>query len=129
MEMKTKLLITGLAFLALTTIVNAQNKTTVQNQQTTPPITTGSYVDANNDGICDNIGTASSYNRNGRRMENASATGNRRGMVAGQGRGTARGQGRGMRPGHGQGRVHGGGNFVDADKNGICDFREAPANN
>lgn len=128
MEMKTKLLITGLAFLAFTTIVNAQNKTTVQDQQTTPSITRGSYVDANNDGICDNFGTASTYNRNGRRMANASGTGNRRGMAAGQGRGTARGQGRGMGPGQGQGRVRGGGNFVDTDKDGICDFRETPAN-
>jgi hypothetical protein len=90
MEMKSKLLITGLAFLALTTLANAQNKTTGQGQQTTPPITRGTYVDANNDGICDNFETTASYNRNGRRMANASATGNRRGMAAGQGRGIAR---------------------------------------
>jgi len=127
MEMKSKLLITGLAFLALTTLANAQNKTTGQGQQTTPPITRGTYVDANNDGICDNFETTASYNRNGRRMANASATGNRRGMAAGQGRGIARGQGRGMGPGQGRGPGQGGRNFVDADKNGICDFREKPA--
>jgi hypothetical protein len=69
MEMKTKLLITGLAFLALTILANAQNKTTGQAQQTAPPITRGTYVDANNDGICDNIETTASYNGNGRRME------------------------------------------------------------
>ena len=124
--MKTKLLITGLAFLALTTLANAQNKTTVQTQQTTPPTTRGAYVDANNDGICDNFETIASYNRNGRRMANASATGNRRGMAAGQGRGTACGQGCGMGPGQGRGLGQGGRNFVDADKNGICDFYEVP---
>jgi len=127
MEMKTKLLITGLAFLALTTLVNAQNKTDRQNQQTSLPITRGTYVDANNDGICDNFETTASSNRNGRRMANASATGNRRGMAAGQGRGTAHGQGCGMGPGQGRGMCQGGRNYVDADKNGICDFRETPS--
>ena len=123
--MKTKLLITGLAFLALTTFANAQNKTGGQAQQTTPPVTRGTYVDANNDGVCDYFETRRGYNGNGQRMANASGTVNRRGLTPGQGRGISRGQGRGMGPGQGKGLRPGGRNFVDADKNGICDLREA----
>jgi hypothetical protein len=126
MEMKTKLLITGLALIALTTLANAQNAGTGQNTQST----TGrgvAYVDENKDGFCDNFNTARGNYQNGWRMANTSGTTNRRGLAQGQGRGTARGQGRGMGPGQGRGVAPGGRYFVDENKNGICDNRETPA--
>ena len=51
--MKTKLFITGLALMAVTTLASAQNTGESQSQQNV----TGrglAYVDANNNGICDN---------------------------------------------------------------------------
>ena len=51
--MKTKLLITGLAFMAITTLVSAQNQGASQG----PMNGTGkgsAFVDANKNGICDN---------------------------------------------------------------------------
>jgi len=121
--MKTKLLITGLAFMAMTTLVSAQNRVAGQRQMNRTDQGTA-FVDANKDGVCDNFETAASNNRNGRRLANTNSCGNRGGMVAGQGRGTANGQGRGMGPGQGRGTGQGGKNFVDADKNGICDSYE-----
>jgi len=121
--MKTKLLITGLAFMAMTALLNAQNQGAGQRQMNGTGKGTA-FVDANKDGVCDNFETAASNNRNGRRLANAKASGNRRGMAAGQGRGTSHGQGRGMGPGQGRGTGQGGTNFVDADKNGICDLYE-----
>ena len=124
--MKTKLLITGLAFMAMTTLVSAQNTGAGQRQMNGTGKGTA-FVDTNKDGVCDNFEAAASNNRNGRGLANASAGGNRRGMEAGQGRGTAHGQGRGTGPGQGQRLKPGGRNFVDADKNGICDIYESSA--
>ena len=54
MIMKTQLLITGLAFMAVTTLASAQDQGTAQKQQN--PTGRGvAWVDANNDGICDNF--------------------------------------------------------------------------
>jgi len=53
MVMKTKLFITGLALIAMTTLASAQNQGTGQGKQNA----TGkgmAYVDANKDGVCDN---------------------------------------------------------------------------
>jgi len=127
--MKTKLLITGLTFVALTTLVNAQDKTTEQSKQATAPAGRGAYVDANNNGVCDYYETGRTYNNNGRRMGNAASSQNRRGMKQGQGCGfgPGQGQGRGLGPGQGRGAAPGGRFYVDENKNGICDFREAPA--
>jgi len=124
MVMKTKLFITGLAFMALTAIVAAQDNTRGQIQQ--PPMHAGSgnFVAADKNGICDYYETNRQFNRSGRRMGNAAATGNRRGLPAGQGRGLRPDQGRGLGPGKGQGIAPGGRYFVDENKNGICDLRE-----
>lgn len=123
--MKTKLLITGMAFMAFTTMVVAQEKTTVQTQNAVTQAGSGTYVDANNDGVCDYYETnGRQFNRRGQRMANASATPNRRGMAAGKGRGLRPSQGRGLGPGQGKGAAPGGINFIDEDKNGVCDLRE-----
>ena len=66
--MKTKLIISGLAFLAITTLASGQN-----NGVNSPPQnSTGkgrAYVDANNNGICDNYENRTSNNSSGRRLE------------------------------------------------------------
>jgi hypothetical protein len=125
MEMKTKLLITGLVLMALTTMVEAQNSGTVKKQQNVTGNGTA-YVDANNDGICDNYGTNRSNARTGRGNGNCIGCGQGLGQKQGQRQGQGQGQGRGQQMGQ-CGRVQGQGqkmNFVDADKNGICDKRE-----
>jgi len=66
MEMKTKLFITGLALMAITTLASAQNNGVSQSQQKG----TGSglaYVDANKNGICDNCENRTSNVPFGRR--------------------------------------------------------------
>jgi len=117
MAMNTKLIISGLALIAVTTITSAQNNE-VQPRQNTTTARGPAFVDANNDGVCDNngMGKAVRANRNGRGNGNCYAQGQRQGQRQGQGQGQGRGQGQNR-----------GRNFVDADKNGICDFNETPA--
>jgi len=107
--MKTKLLITGLAFMAVTTLASAQNQGAGQKQQNQ----TGresAWVDANKDGVCDNYGTQKSSGSKGNGQGNC--------KVRGQGRKQGMGQcGTGQGPGNKK-------NFVDTDKNGVCGFRE-----
>lgn len=125
--MKTKLLIIGLAFAALTTAASAQNKSVVQDQKAVPQTERGIFVDEDNNGVCDYYETNGRMNGKGRGMGNGQAAQGRRGMAAGQCRGIRPAQGRGMGPGQGKGLAPGGRNFVDENKNGICDLRETPA--
>jgi hypothetical protein len=110
--MRTKLIISGLAFLALTTIVGAQNNglPTPQRNSTSRGV---AYVDANKDGICDNY-------------ENSASSDTLKRPVNGRCCGMGQGQ-HGMRQGQqGMRRKQGRSiNFVDADKNGVCDYFEA----
>ena len=111
MIMKTQLLITGLAFMAVTTLASAQDQGATQKQQN--PTGRGvAWVDANNDGICDNFEARKSSGFRGK------GSGSMRG--AGQGQRMRMGQCC-MRQGRGYGR-----NLIDANKNGICDLRETP---
>ena len=121
MVMKTKLLITAAALIVFTALASAQDKAANQDQQNTTNNRGVAWVDANNDGICDNFEARRSGNFKGR------GQGNMRGAGQGQGQGQRMGMGRrGMGPcGMGQGQGNGR-NYVDADKNGICDFRETP---
>lgn len=105
--MKTKLLLTGLALIAFTAFANAQNPVVGQGQGRGPCNGTGrgaAFVDANNDGICDNQGT-----------RGAGISGNK-----GAGNGKCNGKGQGQGKGKGK-------NFVDANGNGVCDTFEARA--
>ncbi len=126
--MKTKLFITGLAFTALATMAAAQNKSAAQYQKAVTQSARGNYSDENKNGVCDYYEANGRFNGNGHRMGNAQTSQCRRGMVSGQGRGKVMVQGRGMGPGKGRGAAPGGKNFIDEDKNGICDLRETPAN-
>lgn len=109
--MKTKLLITGLAFIVLTTLVNAQNQGQGQRHQKSP-CTAITIMDDNKNGICDNYES---------RVSNTTVgTGNNN--CSGYGGGTNQCNGKcGNRQGKGHNR-----NFGDSDKDGICDIRENP---
>jgi hypothetical protein len=107
--MKTKLIISLLAFLAITTLASGQNKGV--NSQ--PQNGTGkgiAYMDANNNGICDNYENRTSATYSGKKTENI--------RCCGQGHRQGRAQ-KGLCQGKGHGR-----NYVDADKNGVCDHND-----
>lgn len=108
--MKTKLIISGLAFLAITTVAGAQSNR-AQNRQGNCTGKGIGYVDANKNGICDNFENSVSTPALNKRSGNAKCCG----MVQGQ-RGMGQGQGQGKRI-----------NFVDANRYGICDNYEVPA--
>lgn len=112
--MKTKLIISGLAFLAITTVAGAQNREapSPQRNSTAKGI---AFVDSNKDGICDNYENSASTTAPQKRR----GSGKYCGIRQGQGQ-----RGMGQVQGRGQGRRT---NFVDADKNGICDYNEVPA--
>lgn len=114
--MKTRLFITMAAFVALTVAASAQTtgKTTAPAQQGNGQGT--AWVDNNNNGVCDNY-------ENGTRMGRGQAAGKGQAMHHGRGRGAGRGQG--MAQARGTGRNQGP-NFIDENKNGICDNRETP---
>jgi hypothetical protein len=104
--MKTKLFITGVAFFAMTSLGFSQNG----QPQDKPGRNTGncqSWIDENKNGVCDNY-----ENRSPAQARN----GNGNGFCGGRNQGQ---QGKGMMNGQGRGR-----NFVDADKNGVCDRSE-----
>lgn len=125
--MKTKLFITALAIVAATAMASAQEKSTAQDQKAVTRTSAGTYVDADNNGICDYYELRGRNARKGYGMGKARAAYSRQGMAAGQGRGLRPAQGRGMGPGQGKGLAPGGPNFVDENKNRICDPRETPA--
>ena len=116
--MKTKLFITALALLLATTLVNAQDTIPRGRRLLNGTGRGPAYVDVNKNNICD-------YFENG-------TPGGPRGQVNANFRGRGPGQryrwsrnGRG--PGYGRGQGFGRGRyFVDADKNGICDYYEPP---
>lgn len=121
--MKIKFFMAALAVVAATAFLSAQTPKT--DTKTTDTKTTNvktnqakksCYVDANNNGVCDNY-------------ENKTCTtGNGKGMMDGSGKGN----GKGCHQGKGNGHCHGckangnghGANYVDANNNGVCDHRE-----
>jgi hypothetical protein len=109
--MRTKLFITGLAFMALTTMLSAQNNKETRNQQT-GQVTGRAFVDANKNGICDNFENSAQNVPDGKRNYYCRFNGKGQGQGQRLRNGTAPGSGRN-------------GNFVDADKNGVCDYYEA----
>ena len=105
--MKAKIFLTGVALLAMTTFLNAQNPAPGKGGGRGPCNGTGkgsAYVDTNKDGICDN-----SANRPD-------------GNTGKKGNGNCNGSGQGKCQGTGKGR-----NFVDSNGNRTCDNFEARA--
>lgn len=111
--MKTKLIIASLALMAVTTLASAQNRGAGQGQMNGKGNGIA-FVDADKNSICDNYEKRSSptATRPGTGRFNGARKGQR------QGKGLAYGQ-CGMHQGRNKQN-----NFVDADKNGICDYRE-----
>lgn len=105
--MKTKLIISVLAFLAITTLASAQNNGD-QNRQRNCTGKGIAYVDANKNGICDNFENQKSTTASCKRFGNDKCCGMGQGQC-----GMGQGQGRRL-------------NFIDANKNGICDRYEVP---
>jgi hypothetical protein len=103
--MKTKIFLTGLAFVAVTAFVSAQNPVAGRGNGMCNGTGKGSaFVDADKNGVCDTyenrIANVSGRKGNG----NGNCTGTRQGQKQGKGKGK---------------------NFVDVNKNGICDNYEA----
>lgn len=108
--MKTKLLLTGLALIAITAFASAQNPIEGQGPGNKNCRCNGkgrgvAFVDANKDGICDNTG-----NRSNASGQKGGGNGNCNGTRNGKGQGQGKGKGR---------------NFIDANQNGICDKFES----
>lgn len=108
--MKTKIFFTGLAFFAITSLGFSQDGQP-QDKQDRNQVNTLSMIDENKNGVCDN------YEKRAQVQERkADGTGCINDRNPGQGRGMMNCQGKGMMNGQGKGR-----NFIDTDKNGICD--------
>lgn len=79
------------------------------------------FIDANGDGVCDNVSTGKGYRNNGKNKQNfvdADGDGvcdNNTGGTIGTNKNTQSGQGK-----RNQGKTRP--NFVDADGDGICDY-------
>jgi hypothetical protein len=104
--MKTKLLITGLAFFAITSTGISQNSR-LQSQNGTNQCNCTQFVDENKNGMCDNHekGKMGPGKRNGNGCGKDQGHGqNRQGIMNGQG-----------------GRCK---YYTDENKNGICDRKE-----
>jgi hypothetical protein len=109
--MRAKLFLTGIALTALTTIAFTQQPGSGQGQGHGKG-KASSFVDANKNGICDNYENKTA-NIDGKSKNGTACMGGcsqRAGQGSGQNKETGRGKGR---------------NFVDADKNGVCDYYEA----
>jgi aminoglycoside phosphotransferase len=104
--MKTKLIITGLAFFAITAAGFSQNSQ--QQRPMTDKSNCSQFIDENKNGICDKC----ENQKMGHGKRNRNCCGEE---YKGQGQ-----QGQGMRNGQG-GKCK---NFVDDNKNGICDRKE-----
>jgi hypothetical protein len=117
--MKMKLFLTGIALTALTTIAFTQQPDSGQVHRNCPG-KSPSCVDAHKNGKCDNnqnkFANADTISQNGTTCAGACR------QHAGQGCSQNASQGPGQCPDKGRGK---GRNFVDADKNGICDKYEA----
>jgi len=105
--MKTKLLLTGLVFAALSIALSGQDAKSSPRSQTGKCPQSG-FVDSNKNGICDNF--------ENRQPGNRGQNGN--GYHHGRNNCTGSAQKRSGQNGTGR-------NFIDENKNGICDHRES----
>lgn len=107
--MKAKVMFMAVALVAMTGAVYAQSTAKQQTKQGV------NYVDANKNGVCDNY-------ENGKGGNNPKGDGVR--LKDGSGRTSGKGKGCGNCQGMRNGQGKRGKNYVDANKNGICDNRE-----
>ena len=143
--MKTKVVITSLALVAMFGLATAQNKNQVKEIPVKTTQNGPAFVDKNNNGICDNFenGIPRNPSANGKQtLRNGSGRSFGNGIRSGRGHGRyfidkntngvcdnfengtpVGGRGAGSRNGLRNGRGSQV-NFVDANNNGICDRRE-----
>ena len=107
--MKAKVIFMAVALVAMTGAVYAQSTAKQKTQQGV------NYVDENKNGVCDNY-------ENGKGGNNPKGDGVR--LKDGSGRTSGKGKGCGNCQGMRNGQGNRGKNYVDANKNGICDNRE-----
>ena len=110
--MKTRVFFIAAAMIALAGSLSAQDATKTTNNN---PERGAYYVDADNNGKCDNFEKGKGGNNpkgDGVRLKDGSGREN--------GKGRRMGNKQGVRDGSGGGN----GKFVDANKNGVCDRRE-----
>jgi len=104
--MKAKVILLSLAFIAILGFVSAQNNKTVAAKS---EVKKECYVDSNKNNVCD-------------KDENKTCTvGNGKGLKNGSGNGKGLGNGKCRRNGNCKTK---GANYVDANKNGVCDNKE-----
>lgn len=103
--MKTRLILTAVAFIAVTAIAAAQTEQPAADQPGRGRAAGNAFVDGNKDGVCDNYTNGT---RPGRRAYSAGAAQNIPNRGPGKGPGQAATEGRG--PGKGQGLHNGRGN-------------------
>jgi len=130
--MKTKEILIAVAIIATRGFVSAQD-----NKTETAESKKSCYVDANNNNLCDNYEDKSCTTGDGKGLQDGSGQG--KGLRDGSGRRNGQGNGQGLHNGTGHrngkglndgtGRRNGKGNrhvanFVDANKNGVCDHSE-----
>lgn len=134
--MKKRVFVMVVVVVAVMGIVNAQTTQQKAGTTTSQPAKTlrACFVDKNNNGTCDNYESGICKTGNGKgivasrggrsaisRNDGQQAPGNR--IAMGQRRGGRNG-GQGLRDGSGRANGGRGANFVDANKNGVCDRRE-----
>jgi hypothetical protein len=104
--MKGKIFFTAMVFIASLGFVLAQ---TTHTQTAKSESKESCYVDANKDNVCDNYVNKTCTKENGQGQ--AKSNGKKQGNGQGKGQGCKTGNVKGV-------------NFVDANKNGICDNQE-----
>lgn len=113
--MKSRIVLFSATLLLVAGVAFAQNAKTGQGKQSQR----NCFVDANKNGICD------------RHEDGTCTVGNGKGAQDGSGRGNGQGRhaGKGRRDGSGRANGGRGAGYVDANKNGICDYREGTTKN
>ncbi|MBP6936135.1 DUF6520 family protein [Bacteroides sp.] len=132
--MKKKLILSLVALVATIGIASAQN-TQSKSQTKSTQTRKVCFVDANSNGICDSYENGTCKVGNGKGLMDGSGKGQGlrkgsgrkgggRNQAAGQGKARVGNTGQGLRDGSGRGNGGREANFVDANKNGVCDRRE-----
>lgn len=112
--MKKKIVVLSIAFIATVGIVAAQN-----NNNSTKQPNKSCYVDANANGTCDKHESGDCKIGSGKKHRVCDGSGRKNGK--------GKNAGKGLRDGSGRGNGGREANYVDANKNGICDNKEKTA--
>ncbi len=120
--MKTKFFLAIIAVMLSLGVASAQN---TDSKTTKAETKKGCFVDANKNGICDNFESKTCTRGDGSGLQNGKGSGCCKGEGAKNGNGHKHRHGKGHKHGNGKGQ---GQNFVDENKNGVCDHNEKKTN-